>query len=138
MLASMVSHHIYEEFIFPYTKKLVNEIRKQSDVKLKYHICGDAMHILKSVNEIKFDIVNIDYKVDMEKAFELVGDSICIKGNIDPVSVIENGTEELIYQEVKKLIDLKQPKFILSAGCEITPNTPYNNIHTLVDVAKSI
>lgn len=135
-VASMVSPSVYEEYIFPYTKKLVQRIREKSNVKLKYHICGDALHILKYAKEINFDVINIDYKIDMKKAFEIVGDTTCIKGNLDPVSVLQNGTDEMINEEVKKLIDLKQPKFILSGGCEITRDTPYKNMHTMVHAVK--
>ncbi len=136
-IASMVSPDFYEKFIFPYTKKLVDEIKKHSDVKLKYHICGDAWHVLQCAGKIQFDIINIDSLVDMRKAFDLVGDSVCIKGNIDPVGVLKNGTEEQIDQKAKELIGLKQPRFILSAGCEITPDTPHANLHMLAKAAKN-
>lgn len=132
-MASMVSPSIYETYIFPYTQKVVDEIRKKSNVKLKYHICGDAKHILPYAKKIGFDIINIDYKIDAKEAFDIVCDEICIKGNIDPVSILKDSTPEIIKIEVLKLLELKQPKFILSAGCEVPRDTPHENLKALVE-----
>ncbi|HHV13475.1 MAG TPA: hypothetical protein GXX75_24685 [Clostridiales bacterium] len=131
--ASMISPNLYETIVYPYTKKVVDGIRKKSDVKLKYHICGDAKHILPYAKELQFDLVNIDYKIDAREAFDLVGDSICIKGNIDPVGILKDGTPELIRQEVLKLKSLNKAKFILSAGCEVARDTPIENMKAFVE-----
>lgn len=134
--ASMVSPSLYEELVFPFTQKVVDGIRERSDVKLKYHICGNAEHVLPFVKRIGFDLVNIDYKVSVEKAYEVLGDSICIKGNIDPVSMLKDGSVEDIKQEVNRLLDLKIPRYIISAGCEVARDTPVENLKALAEASK--
>lgn len=131
-MASMISPEIYKSIVLPYTKKLVDGIRKKSMVKLKYHMCGNSKHLLPFIKEIGFDIINIDHKTDMQEAYSIIGDTACIKGNIDPVSVLKDGTPEMVAYEVQKLMDLNQPRFILSAGCEVARDTPHEALHTLV------
>lgn len=130
--ASLVSSDLYETLIYPYTEKVVNGIRNKSNVKLKYHICGSAKHILPYAKKLHFDIINIDSKIDAKEAFDIVGDSICLKGNIDPVGILKDGTPEQIRQEVNKLKALNKKNFILSPGCEVPRDTPIINMKAFV------
>lgn len=131
-MASLVSPAVYEEYFLPATKRLVQEIRRKVKVKLKYHICGQATHLLKYSEDIGFDIVNIDYLVDMETAFEMVHGKTAIKGNINPVTLMTQTPEE-IYKICRNLLTLTEnKKFILSPGCEAAKNTPVENMKAMV------
>lgn len=134
-MASLVSPRIYEEYFLPYTKRLVQEIRKGNNVKLKYHICGNSKHLLQYAEEIGFDLVNIDYLVDYPSAIEMVHRNVCIKGNINPVDLLK-GTPEEIEAAAHQLLSVGYPRFILSAGCEVGRDTPEENLHALVHSAK--
>lgn len=135
-MASLVSPSIYEKHILPHIKRLVGGIRKKSQVKLKYHICGDSRHILSFVEQAGFDVVNVDYKIDMKEAFSITHNKIGIKGNINPVAVLKDGTPNQIALEVRKLLDLHNPRFILSAGCEVPRDTPIHNFKAMCDAVK--
>lgn len=135
-MASMVSPGCYEQYIMPYTKKMVDGIRAKSDVKLKYHICGSAAHVLPFAKQVGFDIINVDYKIDAMAAFDVVGSSVCIKGNIDPVAVLRDGTPQQVMQAANALLTLKQPRFILSAGCEVARDTPHQNLRAMVQSVR--
>lgn len=134
-MASLVSPSIYEKYFLPYTKEAVREIKRGNNVKLKYHICGNATHLLKYAEEIGFDIVNIDHPVNFSEAIQLVHGNIAIKGNVDPV-VLLNSTPQHIYEEVQKLLNLHYPRFILSPGCEVGRDTPIENFAVFLNSAK--
>jgi len=60
-----------------------------------------------------------------------MGPDVAICGNINPV-IIQNSSEIEIYQLTKELIQKqKGNKFILSGGCEITVNTPPDNLKSM-------
>ena len=126
-MASLVSANLYQEKIMPCLKRVVQAIHANSAAKVKYHMCGDSKHLLPYVTDIGFDIINIDYKINMAEAFKITNDEICIKGNINPVTILRPETETQIAAEVIKLLDLQKPNFILSAGCEIARDTPVKN-----------
>ena len=135
-MASLVSPKVYKELILPSTKRLVQGIRERCDVKLKYHMCGDATHLLENIKEIGFDIVSVDYKVDMNKAASVLGD-VCLKGNMNPTAVLMEGTLEEVQQEANRLLHLGLPRFILGAGCEVPKSTPPENLKMLAQCAKA-
>ncbi|MBS3777360.1 MAG: hypothetical protein KGY70_19355, partial [Bacteroidales bacterium] len=71
------------------------------------------------------------WQVDLEEAYKIVGPDVIRCGNINPVD-IQDGS----YEEVKKISrtlvnNEKHRKYILSAGCEITVNTPPENLRAM-------
>ena len=134
-MATLVSPAIYEEYFLPYTQRLVQEIKKDHDVILKYHICGKSSHLLSFAEEIGFDIVNIDHPVDYPSAVDAVHRNICLKGNVNPVTLL-NQSPKVITDEVQKLLDVGYERFILSPGCEVGRDTPYENLHAFVNSVK--
>lgn len=134
-MASLVSPAVYEEYFLPYTRHLVQEIKRTHDVKLKYHICGKSSHLLRFAEEIGFDIVNIDHPVDYPAAVDLVHRNICLKGNLNPVTLLR-AEPHVISAEVEKLLAVDYERFILSPGCEVGRDTPYVNMHAFVNSVK--
>lgn len=134
-MATLVSPAIYEEYFLPYAKRLVQEIKRHHDVKLKYHICGKSSHLLQFAEEIGFDIVNIDHPVDYPSAVELVNRNICLKGNINPVTLLQ-ADPQTIQGEAENLLSVGYERFILSPGCEVGRDTPYENLHAFVNSVK--
>lgn len=130
-VATMVSRNTYETYAFPYTQKLVAEIKK-SGAKVKYHICGDSTHLLPLIKELKADLVNIDSKVELVKAREILGNTSAIKGNIDPVEVLLKGDEAKVRKAAEKCIKAVPNGFMLSPGCEVPKNTPHENMKAMV------
>ena len=132
-MASLVSPSCYEEIFLPYTTKLVNGIRAKTDVKLKYHICGNSRHLWKYAKQIGFDIVQIDYPVKIEEAIAAVGDSVCVKGNLNPMTLL-SGPIDKITADTRKILEAKNNRFILSPGCEVCRDTPVENFRTFVNM----
>ena len=137
-MASLVSAEVYEEQIFPWTKRVVDGIREKSSVKLKYHVCGYSRQILPFVEKLGVDVVNIDYKVDVEEAFALTGGRLAIKGNLDPVAVLKDGTEEQVRAAVREMAPFASRPYILSPGCEVPRDTPWENLRAMSEEAKGL
>ena len=75
-------------------------------------------------------------QTDMVKAKEIVGDTLCIVGNV-PSSMLELGTPQEVKDYAKKLIDNvgKGGGFILSNGAFFDQAKP-ENVHAMVDFTK--
>ncbi|MDI3546566.1 MAG: uroporphyrinogen decarboxylase [Halanaerobiales bacterium] len=84
---------------------------------------------------MKANIVNIDQKVDLRKACEVL-DTTCIKGNLDPTGLLLKGTPEEIKEEAGRCIKIGGRGYILSPGCELSRDTPYENLKALVEAAR--
>jgi len=80
-------------------------------------------------------VLEIDHLVSLDDACRLVPESIALWGNLDPVSVVSNGTPESIRQAVVDAITTiqshKRKRYVLSSGCTLPPDTPAENIAAL-------
>lgn len=132
-----VSPKLYEEFAYPYEKQAVQELQK-AGIRVSIHICGAATPILPLMAETGADILEIDQKVDIGKAKELVGDRTTLMGNLDPTAVLFLGTPETVEKAAKECI-MKAGKgggLILSSGCDVPMRTPFRNIEAMVRAAE--
>jgi uroporphyrinogen-III decarboxylase len=83
-------------------------------------------------------ILELDGHTDMFKAKEILGDHLCLMGDV-PASLLTLGTPEETSEYVKKLIDGvgKGGGFILSSGCDIPIDAKRENVQAMVDTGKS-
>ncbi len=134
--ASLVGPQIYEEFVWPYEKRLVDAIHEMGGL-VRLHICGNITKILEKIGELGCDIVDLDFMVPVADARAAMGDQVVLLGNLDPVKAVKNGTPDSIKAEVAKCHSEAGPRFIVGAGCEIPRGTPDENVFALRDYARS-
>jgi len=126
-ICSQIDEHTYKDFVKSRHKEIVDFVH-QHGAKIKLHVCGDVTHLLNDFKDLELDIIDIDWQVDPSIARQKLGDEIILKGKINPVHFIEKNQDQ-IKQEVKNLLNLvKGTKFILSGGCEISVQTPVENL----------
>ena len=126
-ICSQIDALTYDNFIKERHGEIINFIHECGS-KVKLHICGNITHLLPSISELSADILDFDYQVDMDSAYDILGPDVIRCGNINPVLVEERSDEE-IFQATSILAEKeKGRKFILSAGCEITVNTRHENL----------
>lgn len=128
--ASLVGPQIYEEFVWPYEKKMVDAIRAMG-AKVRLHICGNIRRILDGIGKLGCDIVDVDSMVPMAEARQRTGPGQVLLGNLNPVTVMRNGTPETIRAAVAECHRQAGPRYIVGAGCEIPRDTPPENLHAL-------
>lgn len=130
-ICSQISTEQYAELVKPLHTELFDYIHSQGAL-VKLHICGDISHLLPEIALTGADIVDIDWMVSPAKTHQTLGPDVLICGNLDPVSVIQNGSAELITTKYNELrMQLPESNFILSGGCEITAATSVDNLKLL-------
>jgi uroporphyrinogen decarboxylase len=132
---SQIGPDLYNLFAFERQKKLIDHIHNLGAVA-KLHICGNTDSILPYMIATGADIIDIDHLVPSMTGFvDLLAPNQVFSGKADPVTIIQDGSAEIIKQSV--LNDLKQAsdRLIISAGCEITPGTSIENMITFRNTA---
>lgn len=129
----------FKEFDLPYTKRMVDKWKADYKVPVIYHVCGDTIPIMEAIPDTDIDILSADHAIDLARAREIVGDRICLMGNVHPIDLLWNGTPEAIRESAMVCIDKagKDGRFILAGGCEVPRDTPIANIKAMADAAKS-
>jgi MtaA/CmuA family methyltransferase len=134
--ASLVGPRIYENFVWPYEKKLVDGIHAAGG-RVRLHICGSIRRILERVAKLECEMVDIDYPVPMLEARARMGPRQLIAGNLDPVNAVRNGTPESITAALHECWRAAGPRYIVAAGCEVVRDTPDANLHAMKCFARS-
>lgn len=122
-VCSLISPDLYQEFVFPLEKALVDHAHSLG-AKVKLHICGNTTAILPAMVSTGADLIDIDHLVeDIEFVIPLLSGHQAVAGNSDPVSVVQNGTVEQLTSSVESCFIRTGGRGVVSAGCEITPDT---------------
>jgi MtaA/CmuA family methyltransferase len=130
-ICSQVDVENYREFVKEMHQELIEYIQSLG-AKVKLHICGNITHLLDDIREVKPDIVDIDWMVNMDYASDTLGSDIIRCGNLDPVSVIQDLSPEEIRNKTEYLCQKEEGRpFIFSGGCEITVNTPEEHLKAM-------
>ena len=133
--ASLVGPQIYQEFVLPYERRLVDAVHALG-VKVRLHICGNTRRILAEIGTLGCDLVDIDYMVPLEEARRAMGPSQVLAGNLNPVAAVRNGTPDGIARAVAECHRQAGPRYVVAAGCEIPRDTPAANVLALRDYAQ--
>ncbi len=84
------------------------------------------------------DIIDVDHAVtEMARFAPLLSAHQVFSGNSDPVGAIQNGSQKSISESVHKACRASGGRCIVSAGCEITPDTSIENLMLLSDTTRS-
>lgn len=125
---SQIGPQPYRGLAFEREKELVEHIHGLG-AKAKLHICGNTAPILPDMMATGADIVDVDHLVPSMAEFAgLLGPQQVFSGKTDPVSVIQNGTPEQITASVRECSAQASGRVIVSAGCEVPPDTTLANM----------
>ena len=135
-ICSQVSAEQYREFVKDRHIEIVDYI-KSLGAKVRIHICGNITHLLEDIKDVNPDILDLDWMVDMDNAYDVLGKGIIRSGNLDPVAIVERLPVDILRYEASELIRKEEGRpFIFSAGCEITPGTKALKLQLLRNVSK--
>lgn len=133
--ASLIGPQIYEEYVWPYEKRLVEGLHAMG-TRVRLHICGDTRPILERMGRLGCEIVDLDYMAPLSEARAAMGDSQTLLGNIDPVAVLRNSTPEAIHAALDECHRQAGPRYIVGAGCEVVRDTPHENLRAMARFAR--
>ncbi len=97
---------------------------------------------LKYLRNVLGEGVQLDpddpYSIMLKAVKKEVGDRVCVCGNVDPITVLLEGTPEQVRATVRRNIEYgaEGGGFILMPGCDTNPYTPSENFRALVEAAR--
>jgi Uroporphyrinogen decarboxylase (URO-D) len=135
----------YEEFALPFERALVAGIKAAHEVPVYVHTCGaigDRLDLMMATGVDGIDTLDPPPlgTVDLATArAETLGRTF-LKGNLDPVTELLQGTPELVRAAAAGRIATAGPGggYILSTACSVPPRTPPENIAVLAETAAEV
>jgi len=139
--AVMLGPDQFLEFSSNYVSHISRSCR-YNGVNIIYHTCGNTMHLIEKmvnagVNGISLD--SSDTGVDLAAVAERVPPEVSIIGNINPTTTILNNSPGDVMREVTTLLHTmdRYPNFILSTGCDLPQETPFDNIEAFMEAGRT-
>jgi uroporphyrinogen decarboxylase len=128
---SFIGPSVYKKFVQPYAQRIFAAI-KQTGVYSIHFGTGNAS-LLEAMAEAGGDVIGVDWRVDIDKAWEQIGPDHAIMGNLDPTlmlapwEAIEQGTQDVLARINRR------PGHIFNLGHAVHPSTNPDYLRRLVE-----
>jgi len=134
--AGVLSPIDYDVFAAPYQKMFVDAVKaKHPDVPLIIYISQGAV-LLDRMEAAGFDVVSVDWTIDMADARARLKPTTKVQGNMDPAFLYGNkaGIESRILDTIKKA---GRTGHIVNLGHGVMPTTPEENVKIYFDTVRN-
>lgn len=140
--SDVISVPHYERFCLPAMIEMVREVHRLGHRAIVIY-SGGVMDRLEQIASIGADGFAMEtamkgYVNDIGQIAEQIGRRVTLFGNIDPIGVLQNGSDWLLKQEVERqhAAGAKARGFILCTGSPITPQTPLARVRRFLELGR--
>jgi uroporphyrinogen decarboxylase len=126
-----VSPYDFAKFVAPYTEQLV-QAAKKTGVPVIYFSTGTSA-FLDQVAALGSDVVSVDWRVRLDKAWQTIGYDRAIQGNLDPLLLFAPWREVVAQSEDILRQANGRPGHIFNLGHGILPGTPVDTVRRLAE-----
>lgn len=125
----------YELYVFPYTKEIIQSVDGRVP---RIHFCANSAPLFEKFLETGSDVLSVDWRIDMGKAWVKSRDIAGIQGNLDPALALAGG--EAMRREVGRILRQSEghPGHIFSLGHGVLKETPPENLQNIVELVHKI
>jgi uroporphyrinogen decarboxylase len=132
----VLSPRDYEEFAFPYVKKVIDALHLEvgnEEIPIIY-FANNCSGILEKIKDIGADVISIDWRINIDDAIKRLGYNVSIQGNLDPCVLFlpKEKIEERVKEILKRASSARGHIFNLGHG--ILPETPAENVVAMVEM----
>ncbi|GCE47701.1 uroporphyrinogen decarboxylase [Thermosporothrix hazakensis] len=132
-----VSPSVYRRAILPYTRRIFETVKAQTDVPTIHFGTGTAA-LLEAMTEAGGDVISVDWRVDLDDAWKRIGYDHGIQGNLDPTllladwSAVEAGVKDILRRAENR------PGHIFNLGHGVLAQTEPDRLRRLVDTVHEM
>ena len=99
-------------------------------------MCGNTTSLFEQMRELPVDIYEIDFPADFSRARRDIGAGRTLSGNVSTITDLLEGTPDRVYEACRRCHEAAGENYIVSAGCEVSPLTPPDNLRAMIRYAK--
>ncbi|MFQ5945934.1 MAG: uroporphyrinogen decarboxylase [Anaerolineae bacterium] len=129
--AGCLSPGDYREYVLPYSRQVFQALRPEG-VPLIHFGTGTSA-LLESMATAGGDAIGLDWRIELDVAWDRLGPSIAVQGNLDPAALfgpipeIKSRAEDILRRAGNR------PGHIFNLGHGILPGTPPDHVAALVE-----
>jgi uroporphyrinogen decarboxylase len=125
----------YARFALPYTKAVIAALTPGVPV---IHFSTGTAGALQHIRRAGGDVIGLDWRVNLDDGWKLVGNDVAIQGNLDPVALFAPIKE--IRARAADILRRAggRPGHIFNLGHGVLPDTPVDHVIALVDAVHEL
>jgi uroporphyrinogen decarboxylase len=129
--AGILNAREYEQFAAPHTQDLIRGLQKNVPV---IHFSTKTGSFLEKISQAGGDVIGVDHRIALDKAWKKIGYDKAIQGNLDP-QILCAGLKEIKthVQRILKEAD-HRPGHIFNLGHGVLPETAEENAAAIVEM----
>ncbi|HEY6364928.1 MAG TPA: uroporphyrinogen decarboxylase family protein, partial [Candidatus Binatia bacterium] len=133
--AGCLSPDDYERFVLPYTRATITGLTPGIPV---IHFSTGTGGFLKSLRAAGGDVIGVDWRVNLDVAWDELGHDVGIQGNLDPAALLASHKE--IRRRVAEILTRAggKPGHIFNLGHGVLPETPVENVLAMVEAVHEL
>jgi uroporphyrinogen decarboxylase len=133
--AGALSPADYREYVAPYSHQVISDA--QSSGVPVIHFGTGTGGMLESFAEVGGDVIGVDWRVELADAWQRIGPSHAIQGNLDPLVLLAPPAE--LERQVRAILDQAagRPGHIFNLGHGVLPQTPVEAVAALVGLVHA-
>jgi len=125
----------YQKYVLPYTRSVIQGLKKKVPV---IHFGTGTAPFLENMREAGGDVIGVDFRIELDTAWQKIGHDIAVQGNLDPIVLFSS--PKVIKSRVKRILDQAggRPGHIFNLGHGILPQTPVDHVIRLIDYVHEL
>ena len=122
----------YRDYVLPYSASVLEGV-SQAGVPVIHFGTGTAT-LLEDMRKAGGDVIGVDWRIPLDRAWERLGPSVAIQGNLDPVALFAPRPE--LERRVRRIMQAAagRPGHVFNLGHGILPETPVESAKAVVEM----
>jgi uroporphyrinogen decarboxylase len=123
----------YRRYVLPHSRAAIAEVARRGPV---IHFAQGNPALLPLLAEAGGSVIGIDWRIDLDEAWQRVGHDRAVQGNLDPAVLLAD--RETVRRRALEILDRAggRPGHIFNLGHGILPQTPVENVLELIAAVK--
>jgi uroporphyrinogen decarboxylase len=133
--AGCLSPEDYERFVLPHTRATIAGITPGVPV---IHFSTGTAGFLNSLRSAGGDVIGVDWRVNLDEAWQRLGHDVAIQGNLDPAVLVSSPRE--IRRRVEDILRRAGGRsgHIFNLGHGVLPETPVEHVIAMVEAVHEL
>lgn len=125
----------YTEYVLPHTARTISGISAGTPT---IHFGTGTAALLELMQQAGGDVIGVDWRIELSDAWERLGHTCGVQGNLDPAVLFASPPE--IRRRVERILAHAggRPGHIFNLGHGVLPGTPYDNVKYLVETVHEL
>ena len=128
----VLSPEDYRDYVQPYSASVLEGV-SQAGVPVIHFGTGTAT-LLEAMRDAGGDVMGVDWRIPLDQAWERLGPSVAIQGNLDPAALFAPRPE--LERQVRRILQAAagRPGHVFNLGHGILPETPVERAKAVVEM----